>query len=116
MLRVETQETIDAFIFILEGRLTGEAAEQVLKLAIQCKTELRLIVDLTEVMFLDSVGEEVLSLFKRLGAEFVSDTAYSKDVCQRMQLPLIRRDESFKQTPRNPDGNGYRANSDSRRR
>jgi hypothetical protein len=116
MLRVETQESADTFTFILEGRLTSEAAEHVRKLATECQTELRLVVDLTEVMFLDSVGEEVLSLFKRLGAQFVSETAYSKDVCQRLQLPLLRQDESHKYALRRPDGDGHRANSDSHRR
>jgi hypothetical protein len=116
MLRVETQESVDAFTFILEGRLTSEAAEHLRKLATQCETELKLVVVLTEVMFLDSVGEEVLSLFKRLGAQFVSETAYSGDVCQRLQLPLLRPDESHKHALRRPDGDGHRATSDSRRR
>jgi len=112
MLRVETQESVDALTFILEGRLTSEAAEHLRKLAAQCKTELRLVVDLTEVMFLDSVGEEVLSLFKRLGAQFVSETAYSRDVCQRLQLPLLRQDESHKHALRRPDNHGHRPRSD----
>jgi hypothetical protein len=113
MLRVKTEESIDAFTFRLEGRLTGEEAEQVRKFAMQCHSELRLVVDLTEVMFIDAVGEEVLSLFKRLGADFVSETAYSRDICERLQLPLI--DQPTTQALR-CDGNGHRANSDSRRR
>lgn len=114
MLRVKTQESIDAFTVRLEGRLTGEEAEQVRKLAMQCHTELRLVVDLTDIMFLDTVGEEVLSLFKRLGAEFVSETAYSRDICERLQLPSIH--EPTKRVLHRSNGDGHRANSDSRRR
>jgi hypothetical protein len=53
-----------------------------------------LVVDLTEVMYIDSVGEEVLTLLKRLGSQFVAETSYSKDVCERLDLPLAGKDKS----------------------
>jgi anti-anti-sigma regulatory factor len=90
MLRVETQESVDALTFRLEGRFTGEGAEQVRALVTRCNNEMRLVIDLTEVLFIDALGERVLSFLKRLGAQFVAETSYSRDVCERLHLPLVR--------------------------
>jgi anti-anti-sigma regulatory factor len=89
MLRVATQELDGALMCRLEGRFTGEGAEHVRTLATQCSSCLRLVIDLTEVMYIDAIGEDVLLLFKRLGAQFIADTSYSRDVCERLHLPQI---------------------------
>jgi hypothetical protein len=88
MLRVITSHTVDILTFKLENRLTGERAEQVRTLVTRSKTEMRLVVDITELMFVDALGEEVLSFLKRFGAHFLAETAYSLDVCERLHLPL----------------------------
>ena len=49
-----------------------------------------MVVDLTDVTFIDSVGEEVLSFFGRFGAEFAASTSYTLDVCERLDLRLAR--------------------------
>jgi anti-anti-sigma regulatory factor len=89
MLRAETQELDGALICRLQGRFTGEGAEQVRTLVTRCDSKLELVFDLTEILFIDAVGEEVLWLVKKLGGEFVADTAYSRDVCERLRLPLV---------------------------
>jgi len=89
MLRVKTNQTIDTLTFKLEGRLVGERAEQVRTLVTRSNTESRLVADITELMFVDAVGEQVLSFLKRLGAQFVAETAYSLDICERLHLPLV---------------------------
>ena len=89
MLRVETQKTVDALILRLEGRFIGEGAEQVRTLVTRCDNEIRLVIDLTEVLFIDALGEGVLSFLKRMGAQFVAETSYSRDVCERLHLPLV---------------------------
>jgi hypothetical protein len=94
MLRVTTSQTVDILTFKLEGRLTGERAEQVRTLITQSNTEMRFIVDITELMFVDALGEEVLSSLKRLGAHFLAQTAYSLDVCERLHLPLVPKQGS----------------------
>ena len=48
----------------------------------------RLVVDLSEVTFIDVTGEKVLSWLGRMGAEFVTQNSYSRDVCERLNLPL----------------------------
>jgi anti-anti-sigma regulatory factor len=92
MLRVETQKSESALTLKLEGRFSGEGAEHIRTLVTRCHSERGLVVDLTEVMFIDAVGEEVLSFLKRLGAQFEAETAYSRDVCERLHLPLVHKE------------------------
>jgi hypothetical protein len=115
MLRVQTQEIDDALICRLEGRLTGEGAEQVRLLVTRCNSKLDLVVDLTELMFVDSVGEDVLWFVKRLGGEFIAETAYTLDICERLRLPLVQNHIRNSKTPehvngkeRRPDNNPLR--------
>ena len=107
MLRVKMKESVDVLTFRLEGRLTGEGAEHVRTLVTRCDPEMRLVVDLTEVMFIDGIGEEVLSLLKRLGSEFVAETSYSLDVCERLDLPLVRSNGSNTPPWGGSNGNGF---------
>jgi hypothetical protein len=108
MLRVQTQELDGALICRLEGRFTSQGAEEVRTLVTRCDGKLVLLVDLTDVMFIDAIGEEVLLFVKRLGAQFVAETAYSRDVCERLQLPFIDKRKSNMHEPRNSNGNGHR--------
>ena len=80
----------DAWHITFEGRFTGEDAEHARKLTTHCPHGVKLIVDLTDVAFVDSVGEEVLSFFGRLGAEFIAPTSYTLDFCERLHLPVAR--------------------------
>ena len=112
MLRVETQELDGALICRLEGRFTGEMAEHVRLLVTRCESELELVIDLTEVMFIDAMGEDVLSFVKKLGGTFIAETAYSRDICERLHLPLISDHKSTNQASGDPDGTGNgRANA-----
>jgi hypothetical protein len=90
MLRVEMHDAANAIVMKLEGRFIGDYAEYTRTLVTRCRTELRLIVDLTEVTAVDSAGEEVLSFFGRLGAEFIADNVYARYLCERLHLPLTR--------------------------
>ena len=107
MLRVQTQELDGALTCRLEGRFTGKGAEEVRTLLTRCDSKLELVVDLTDVMFIDAIGEEVLLLIKRLGAQFVAETSYSRDICERLQLPFIGKRKSNMQVPVNSDGQGH---------
>jgi hypothetical protein len=107
MIRVETQELDGALICHLEGRFTGEGAEEIRRLVTRCDSELELVVDLTEVMFIDAIGEEVLLFVKRLGAQFVAETSYSRDVCERLQLKLVGTLKRHAQVSSDSHGNGH---------
>ena len=115
MLRIETQELDGAFVCRLEGRFTGDGAEQVRTLVTRCGDKLELVVDLTEVMFIDAVGENVLSFMRKLGAEFVAETAYSHDVCERLQLPLVCNHKPHSRIPHNGVGKSCLPASHTRR-
>jgi hypothetical protein len=115
MLRVEKEKLDGALICRLEGRFTGEGAEQVRTLVTRCDSKLELVVDLTEVMFIDAVGEDVLSFVRKLGGQFVAETAYSRDVCERLQLPMVRNHEQNSQLSGNRGGNGHRPANNSHR-
>ena len=108
MLRVETQELDGALICRLEGRLIREGAEEVRRLVTHCDSNLELVVDLTDVMFIDEIGEEVLLFVKRLGAQFVAETAYSRDICERLQLPLVGTQNRNAHVSSSSNGNGHR--------
>jgi hypothetical protein len=90
MFRVEMHHGADALFMKIEGQLSGDYAEYARTLVTLGKSEMKLVVDLTDVTFADSVGEEVLSLFGRVGAEFIADNSYSRDLCERLTLPLAR--------------------------
>jgi hypothetical protein len=57
----------------------------------RCKIPLRLVVNLSEVTFVDAVGEEVLSWLARIGGEFVAENCYPLHVCERLNLPMARK-------------------------
>jgi hypothetical protein len=88
VLRVELHDSASSVSLKLEGRFTGDDAVHTRTLTTRCRPGTRLVVDLTEVTFVDSVGEGVLSFFGRFGAEFIAQTSYSLDVCERLHLHL----------------------------
>jgi hypothetical protein len=90
MLRVEIHDSANSLSFKLEGQFTGDDAENTRTLITRCREGMRLVVDLTDVTFIDSAGEELLSFFGRFGAEFVAETSYALDVCERLHLRLAR--------------------------
>ena len=88
MLRIDIRDSENALRLKLEGRFTAIDAESTRTLMGRCRDGMTVIVDLTEVTFIDSVGEEVLSFFGRFGAKFVAPTSYTLDVCERLHLRL----------------------------
>jgi hypothetical protein len=90
MLRVEVHDSANGLSLKLEGRFTGNDAESTRMLITHCRKGIRLVIDLTDVTFIDSVGEGVLSFFGRFGAEFAASTSYTLDVCERLHLRLVR--------------------------
>jgi hypothetical protein len=79
---------------MLEGRFAGAEAEHARMVITRCPAGVRVIIDLAEIVFIDTIGEEVLSFFARFGAEFLAPTSYALDVCDRLRLPLFRSPSS----------------------
>ena len=107
MLRVEIRDSAETLILELEGRLTGDDAQQTHMLAARCAARRKLLVDLTEVEFIDAAGEEVLSSLGQLGAEFVAPNSYALDVCERLKLRVAVNGSpdltAFEEPPTNGD-------------
>ena len=91
MLRVEYHDVGNTVTMRLEGRFVGEFAQDARDLVTRCKIPLRLVVNLSEVTFVDAVGEEVLSWLARIGGEFVAENCYPRHVCERLHLPMARK-------------------------
>ena len=88
MLRIEVNEEKDFLVMRLYGRLTGEYDEQIRMLLAGCHPKTALLVDLTELTYVDSAGEEVLSSLAQLAGGFLAENAYAKHLCERLKLPL----------------------------
>jgi hypothetical protein len=88
MLRVEFQDVGETMTMRLEGRLVGPFAEDTRDMVMRSKLPLRLVVDLSEMTFADTVGEEILSWLARIGGKFIADNCYPLHVCERLHLPI----------------------------
>jgi hypothetical protein len=91
MLRVEFQDVGNNATMRLEGRFVGPFAKDTRDLVTRGKIPMRLIVNLSEVTFVDAVGEEVLLWLARIGGEFVAENCYPRHVCERLHLPMARK-------------------------
>jgi hypothetical protein len=111
MLRVEICDSAETLILKLEGRFTGSDAEQTRTLAARVAARGKFLVDLTEVVFVDAAGEEVLSFLGRLGAEFVASNSYVLDVCERLNLRVAPNGSSHLSALREPCANGDQSRS-----
>jgi hypothetical protein len=88
MFRAELIQCGDESILKMEGRLVGDWANEVRTLITRGPVSKRLIIDLTDVSYVDPVGEQVLSWLNSLGARFVARGVYSAATCKRLKLAL----------------------------
>jgi hypothetical protein len=86
MLRITLPTASHSGLFILEGRLTGLWAKALLRVARGTNQGYGNIFDLQEVFYVDSEGEEALRLLGSRGARFITESAYGKDLCNRLKL------------------------------
>ena len=106
MLRVEICDSAEALILRLVGRFTGDDAEHTRTLTARFATRAKLLVDLTEVVFIDAAGEEALSFLGQFGAEFVAPNSYVLDVCERLNLRVAPNGSSYLNALGEPRTNG----------
>jgi hypothetical protein len=106
MLRVEICDSAETLILRLVGRFTGDDAEQTRTLAARFGARGKLLVDLTEVVFIGAAGEEVLSFLGMFGAEFVAPNSYVLDVCERLNLRVAPNGGAHLSALGEPPANG----------
>jgi hypothetical protein len=75
----------------LEGKLVADWAEQARCLVTKDVLPKGLIVDLTEVSYVDSVGKQLLKWLASVGAVFIAGSVYAFAVCDRLRLPPMQR-------------------------
>ena len=91
MLRVEIHDASNATWLLVEGRFVGVFAEETRTMVTRCKFKSKVVVDVSDMTFVDGAGEEVLLWLGHIGAQFVGNSSYALDVCQRLHLPMLRR-------------------------
>jgi ABC-type transporter Mla MlaB component len=73
----------------MKGTLDRDWAAQARSLVTKGVIPAGLIVDLTEVSYIDTAGEDLLKWLASMGAEFAADNIYAVNVCERLHLPLL---------------------------
>ena len=92
MFRAEIQWLASGPTLKLEGKLVADWAEQARCLYVTKDVLPKgLIVDLTEVSYIDSVGEQLLKWLASVGAVFVAGSVYAFAVCDRLRLSPTQR-------------------------
>lgn len=91
MFRAEIYWAADGPSLKMEGRLIGAWAEQARSLVTKAVIPKGLIVDLSDVSYVDQVGEELLNWLGSIGAKFVATNVYAAGVCERLHLPILER-------------------------
>jgi len=88
MFRAQLYQLASGPTLKMEGSLVGEWAQEAKSLVTNGPVPKGLIVDLTDVSYVDSVGEHVLAWLASVGACFMAKAVYAASVCERLQLPL----------------------------
>ena len=90
MFRAEILWSANGPILKLEGKLVAHWAEQARSLLTKDVVPRHLMVDLTEVSYVDSVGEQLLKWLASVGAVFIAGSVYAFAVCDRLCLPPMQ--------------------------
>ena len=86
MFRMEFCEMPDRVNVRVEGCFAADFAEHARLLIGKSEAPSRFVVDLSEVSYIDEIGERVLIWFKEIGVRFTVDSPYSRHICERLQL------------------------------
>jgi len=92
MLRVEFNDDGSGALRVrLFGRMVGLYAEDARNALANRQLPASIVVDLSEVTFVDLLGEQVLLWLGRLGAKFVANHVYMRSVCEDLQLHISEK-------------------------
>ncbi len=86
MFRISFEERPAGVTMRIQGRFAGHFATEARQLVAVRNLPADLVVNLSDVTFVDSAGEDALTWLKTIGAEFIADTSYSLHLCERLQL------------------------------
>ena len=75
----------------MDGKLVGQWADEARCLITTDVVPRGLIVDLSELSYVDSAGERLLCWLSSVGAVFAAGNVYTINVCERLALTTIQR-------------------------
>ena len=90
MFRIDVNEEDGKATMKIAGRLEALCAEEVRLQVLRCKDPHRLVVDLSDVTFIDNIGEEVLSWLSHIRTRFIAQGFYGLSICERLHLPILK--------------------------
>ena len=79
---------------MLEGRLAGLWVKELICVTSHLGPGTAAVFDIENVFYVDSLGEGTLLWLNRLGAAFIAENAYGKNLCKRLRLRLRRTTET----------------------
>ena len=88
MLRAEFNQRNKDLVLKLEGRLVSGWAVQVKSFVARHFVPNGLLVDMSEVTHVDSVGEKLLVWLSDLHARFLAESCCARDICEKLHLTL----------------------------
>lgn len=101
MLRITLPTCEDHPEFLLEGKLAGLWVKELIRVTGHLGPGTTAVFDLENVIYVDSLGEETLLWLNRLGAGFIVENVYGRNLCKRLRL---RRATETKPGMANPPG------------
>jgi hypothetical protein len=86
MLRITLPSRADHPVFVLEGKLSGLWVKELIRVTRLLGPGTNSVFDIEGVSFVDSLGEKALLWLNKLGAAFIAENVYGKDLCLRLHL------------------------------
>ena len=86
MFRITFDERPYGIAMRIEGRFAGHFAEEARQLIALRTLPAEFHVDVSDVTFVDSAGEDALVWLNTLGGRFVANSSDSLHLCDRLQL------------------------------
>lgn len=83
MLRIDR---LDTAVLRMSGRMTEGCREEAESVIGDPRELSNIVVDLSQVTYIDRRGEELLSWLGQRGARFTADSPYALHVCERLHL------------------------------
>jgi hypothetical protein len=99
MFRAQINQMPDGPTLKMEGCLAAEWAKEAKSLMTSGPVPKGLIVDITDVSYIDSVGEQVLAWLASIGASFMAGGVYTASVCERLRLPFHGKPNRSRKQP-----------------
>lgn len=98
MLRITLPTRENDSLFILEGRLAGDWVKELIRVTRDLGPRTTSVFNIEDVFYVDPLGEETLLWLNRLGATFIAENVYGKDLCRRLHLRSTTAAESGAQS------------------